>query len=570
VVVSGADLLSRKCLSDLREHESIRSHYPHAEDIASLHTRGGFFCSSFVAACYMKMGLLPAYPPIDWYLPASFSSRSAIQAPLLGAEFGEEVLLEKPSQDRRENKWTNVQKQAQRAQDRQKHRQQLLQRERDLLHQQALQQNAALAQEQADQEERQQQGEKEVEEEEDVELAHARHRSHRASPTVATAAAATAAASSAPESWAASPSGCALPAPLRTTEALEDDFEAIRSHSRSAHQRLTPRTPAPPQAQAQAHAQAQVQVQVQCASHSASPALRPLSSPSLGNGHGHGQGHGQGQQQQQQHTVSFAPDLIAPSNDESRLCVTRPPSRSRSSTSQGSDHGQAGHAHGAFSPIGHTSAHANAGSGSGSGSATLKPMSIRVERSSSFSIATTPVTVGQAVAGCDRERDPRPSSSLVRAHTPPAHSFAQAHLPADRAASAATSAPGVVNQPGECSPSNGSDGAAGSVSEDRGPASGGGSGSDGLSSRAGGPPLMLRVKSVLPNVPASPGSPQQQDGHATRSLRSPSAAGSPSLGSPTDAEGGRPPPLLRAGSKSQRLPPLLRAPSRPALLAEEE
>jgi hypothetical protein len=35
------------------------------------------------------------YPPIDWYLPNSFSSRAAIQPPLINAEFGEETLIAK-------------------------------------------------------------------------------------------------------------------------------------------------------------------------------------------------------------------------------------------------------------------------------------------------------------------------------------------------------------------------------------------------------------------------------------------------------------------------------------------
>lgn len=96
-----------KFLKELKDHESIRAHYPLPEDISQLHTRSGFFCSSFIAACYMKMGLLPAYPPIDWYLPNTFSSRTAIQPPLAaGAEWGEEYLVAKPSGDTSRKKWT--------------------------------------------------------------------------------------------------------------------------------------------------------------------------------------------------------------------------------------------------------------------------------------------------------------------------------------------------------------------------------------------------------------------------------------------------------------------------------
>ena len=108
-----ATLYSPKSQLELKEHERIQRHYPKAERIEDLHTRKGFFCSSFIAACYMKMGLLPAWPPIDWYLPNTFSSRTAIQAPLLmGAEWGEETLVEKPSADTNPRKWTRLQKQA--------------------------------------------------------------------------------------------------------------------------------------------------------------------------------------------------------------------------------------------------------------------------------------------------------------------------------------------------------------------------------------------------------------------------------------------------------------------------
>jgi hypothetical protein len=95
---------------ELKDHESIKSHYPLPEDISQLHTRSGFFCSSFIAACYMKMGLLPAYPPIDWYLLNTFSSRTTIQPPLsalINAQFGDDTLVAKSTQDKRKNKWTN-------------------------------------------------------------------------------------------------------------------------------------------------------------------------------------------------------------------------------------------------------------------------------------------------------------------------------------------------------------------------------------------------------------------------------------------------------------------------------
>ena len=98
---------------ELKDHESIRSHYPNSEDISQLHLKKHFFCSSFIAACYMKMGLLPSYPPIDWYLPNTFSARAAIQAPLIDAEFGDEILIEKPSKDTNKKKWTRVWKEDQ-------------------------------------------------------------------------------------------------------------------------------------------------------------------------------------------------------------------------------------------------------------------------------------------------------------------------------------------------------------------------------------------------------------------------------------------------------------------------
>lgn len=105
---SVSSLNDPKRLIELRDHESIRTHYPKPEDLNALHEKPGFFCSSFIAACYMKMGLLPAYPPIDWYLPNTFSSRTAIQPPLINADFGDETLIAKPSKDTRPRKWTNV------------------------------------------------------------------------------------------------------------------------------------------------------------------------------------------------------------------------------------------------------------------------------------------------------------------------------------------------------------------------------------------------------------------------------------------------------------------------------
>ena len=46
-------------LAELREHKENRRLYPRAEGVANLHTCSGFFCSSSIAACYMKWDSCP-------------------------------------------------------------------------------------------------------------------------------------------------------------------------------------------------------------------------------------------------------------------------------------------------------------------------------------------------------------------------------------------------------------------------------------------------------------------------------------------------------------------------------